>query len=175
MTISTQKRFSQDNKEAFRNPWVIGWIAAIVVVLGVNAAFIVTAIITNPGLVDANYYEKGRDHERNFQSKLEARNRLGWQMKLDIPTEIMAGKNTGYHFSVVDRAGLPITGAVATLIAYRPSDASADLELAMNEITPGIYSVKAALPLKGIWDLTARVQLNGDSLDLVRRVNVAAQ
>ncbi len=175
MTATSPKRLSQDNKQAFRNPWVIGLIAGIVLVVGVNAAFIVTAIMTNPGLVEENYYEKGRDREQNFKSKLDARNRLGWQMKLDMGNDTIVGRPTTYHFSVVDQVGLPVRGATALLKAYRPSDASADFELAMDEIAPGLYVAKAAFPLKGIWELTAQVKQGEDSLELIRRINVLAQ
>lgn len=45
-------RFSQSSNRAFRNPWVLAWIGGFLLVLGVNIAFIVTAIMTNPGLVE---------------------------------------------------------------------------------------------------------------------------
>ena len=171
---NTAKRFSQDNKEALRNPWVIGWIAAIVFVLGVNIAFIITAMLTNPGLVDEDYYEKGRNHEQNFQKKLEARNRLGWQLKLQIPERPVLGREARYYFNAVDRAGLPLTGATATLSAYRPSDANADFSVPMVETSPGVYQAEVAFPLKGAWELTARLQRDEDSLALVRRISVLA-
>ena len=48
---------SQSNNRAFRNPWVIAWIALVVIVLAVNIAMITLAVTTNPGLVDKDYYE----------------------------------------------------------------------------------------------------------------------
>lgn len=167
-------RFSQHSKQAFRNPWVIGWIAAIVLVIGVNVAFIVTAVLTNPGLVEADYYEKGRDHERNFVSKQEQRSRLGWQMKLDAVSTPVVATPVRYTFSVVDNAGLPIDGEKAVINAYRPSDASADFNAQMMEIAPGIYSAEMTFPLKGIWDLTVTLHKGQDSLKKTRRISVQA-
>ena len=57
---------SQDNPKALKNPWVIGWLLLVAVVLAVNIGFISLAFITNPGLVDKNYYEKAEDYEENL-------------------------------------------------------------------------------------------------------------
>jgi len=178
MTETIQKskpRISQHNKEAFRNPWVLGWIAAIVLVLLVNVAFIVTAIVTNPGLVDKDYYEKGRDLEKEFITLQQTRSRLGWQMKLEAVSRPMINQPARYTFSVVDRAGVPVDGDRALVRAYRPSDAASDFEMEMQEIAPGIYSAEITFPLKGIWDLTAILHKGEDALKVSRRISVQAQ
>lgn len=178
MTETIQKRkprISQENKEAFRNPWVLGWIAAIALVLLVNVAFIVTAIVTNPGLVDKDYYEKGRDLEQEFITLRETRNRLGWQMKLEAVRSPVINQPARYTFSVVDKAGVPVDGDRAVVRAYRPSDASSDFETEMQEIAPGIYSTELTFPLKGVWDLTAILHKGEDALRVSRRISVQAQ
>ncbi|MCW8957281.1 MAG: FixH family protein, partial [Gammaproteobacteria bacterium] len=80
------KRISQDNPHAWRNPWVLGWIALVVIVLVVNIAMISLAFITNPGLVTEDYYEKGIDHEENFNKRMAARSALGWSYRTEFPT-----------------------------------------------------------------------------------------
>ena len=172
-TIS-KKGFSQDSKQAFRNPWVIGWLAAILLVIAVNAGFIITAIVTNPGLVEADYYEKGKDHEKNFLAKRAMRNRLGWQMTLETVVKPTIHEPVQISFNIVDRAGVPVRGDSAILSAYRPSDASADFQLEMAEVAPGLYSTEVVFPLKGIWDITATLVKEEDSLKVTRRVSVAA-
>lgn len=170
----SKTRISQSSKEAFRNPWVLGWIAAIVLVLLVNVAFIVTAIVTNPGLVDRDYYEKGRDLEQEFISMRETQTRLGWKMKLEATHKPRINQPARYTFSVVDRAGVPVTGDRSLLRAYRPSDASVDFETEMQQIAPGIYSAEMVFPLKGIWDLTAILHKGDDALRITRRISVQA-
>ena len=160
----TTKRISQDSKEAFRNPWVLGLIGAIVLVFGVNAAFITTAFMTNPGLVDKDYYEKGRDTERNFTKKIAMEKRLGWNFNMAFPEEIILNNDGTFNLSVTDKAGLPVRNAKVTLQAYRPSDAHADFHLDMTEIAQGIYQTKAKFPLKGIWEVTTVVALGEDAL-----------
>ena len=174
MTENKPPRFSQDSKQAFRNPWVLGWIAGILLVLGVNIAFIITAVVTNPGLVDKNYYEKGRAQEQNFIQQQVKRDRLGWQMKLDAVSPPVAGEAVRFTFNIVDTSGVAIDGDQATLYAYRPSDINADFELPMQEIAPGVYSAELTFPLKGIWDLSAVLVKEDDSLKVTRRISVEA-
>ncbi len=165
---------SQDNKQAMRNPWVLGWLALLITVVGVNIAFIVTAFVTSPGLVDEHYYEKGRDHEKNFQQKMEARNRLGWNITLQTPSKILLGEPTTYSVNAVDRLGNPLKGASVSLHAYRPSDASADFTTELVSIADGVFQSKLALPLKGIWDITVSVTQGEETLSTERRVIVQA-
>ena len=167
------KFLSQDNKQAFRNPWVIGWISAILLVIAVNVVFIVTAAITNPGLVEADYYEKGRDHEKNFRSKQAMANELGWQMNLAPANQAIAGEPVTYTFNVVNNAGVPVAADRAVLNAYRPSDVEADFQLDMNRVAAGVYSVETVFPLKGIWDVTATLHQGDKSLDITRRISVS--
>ncbi|WP_457674511.1 FixH family protein [Thiolapillus sp.] len=174
MTETKKPRFSQDSKQAFRNPWVLGWIAGILLVLGVNVAFIITAVVTNPGLVEKDYYEKGRDQEQNFIQQQLTRDRLGWQMKLDAVHKPVMGEPVRYTFNIVDTNGVAIDGDQATLHAYRPSDVNADFDVAMQEIAPGVYSAELTFPLKGVWDLTAVLVKGEDSLKVTRRISVQA-
>lgn len=163
---------SQDSKSAMRNPWVLGWLGLLVTVLGVNVAFIVTAFKTSPGLVEEGYYEKGRDVEKNFQKKIQARNRLGWDIRLQAPEEIILGKSDYYTINVVDSVGMPLRDVKVSLQAYRPSDASADVYTEMQSIATGVYQASLTLPLKGIWDLKVKVNRGEDVLEMARRVTV---
>lgn len=167
------KFLSQDNKQALRNPWVIGWISAILLVIAVNTVFIITAAITNPGLVEEDYYEKGRDHEKNFQRKQAMATELGWQMSLAPANQAIAGEPVTYTFNVVDNAGIPVEANRAVLNAYRPSDVNADFQLDMNRVATGVYSVETVFPLKGIWDVTATLVQGDKSLDITRRISVS--
>lgn len=169
---ATAKRISQDNKEAFRNPWVLGWISAIVLVLSVNVLFISTAFVTSPGLVEKDYYEKGQDHEKNVIKKATAQERTGWMLNPVFPAEILINQTVTYSLNVIDKVGLPLRDAKVTLKAYRPSDASADFQMEMSEVSPGIYQTTAAFSLKGAWELTATVEQGEESLDIIRRIIV---
>lgn len=172
--MSSLINISQDNKSAMRNPWVLGWLGLLVSVVVINVAFIVTAFNTAPGLVEEGYYEKGRDHEKNFQKKIDARQRLKWDMRLQIPETIILGKPVNYTLNIVDRAGVPLRAANVTLHAYRPSDSAADMQGPMENTSAGVYQSRLALPLKGVWDLKVKVNSGEDELELEQRITVSA-
>lgn len=163
---------SQDNKQAMRNPWVLGWLGLLLTVITVNVVFIVTAFSTSPGLVDKDYYEQGRYHDANYQKTLEARSRLGWNITLQTPQTINQGEPANYSVNVVDRVGNPLKEAKVVLLAYRPSDASADIKFELQPIADGVFQSKMVLPLKGIWDINITVTQGEESLSAARRVSV---
>lgn len=166
---------SQDNPKAFRNPWVLGWIALIVVVLAVNIGFISLAFITNPGLVDKDYYEKSQDFEENLVKYRKARDELGWTYQTDFPQNPKVDTRALYRVSMIDKAGLPLTAAKVMVKAYRPSDASADFTAELSEVDAGIYEGYISYPLKGIWDITVDITREEDRFDFTRRASIVAQ
>lgn len=169
--ISSNK-ISQDNPKALKNPWVLGWLGLLLVVLAVNIGFISLAFITNPGLVDKNYYENSQDYEENIVKYREARTALGWTYQADFPQNPVQNKNELYRLSVVDKAGLPLKAATVSVNAYRPSDASADFDIELTEVAPGIYEANITYPLKGIWEITIRIKRDDDVYDFTRRASI---
>lgn len=166
---------SQDNTKALKNPWVLGWLALVAVVLVVNIGFISLAFITNPGLVDKNYYENAQDYEENLVKYRTARNALGWSYQADFPSKPVQNKKELYRLSAVDKVGLPLTAATVTFKAYRPSDASADFETTLTEVGAGMYEGYVTYPLKGIWDLTVNISREQDNFDFTRRASIVTQ
>ena len=163
---------SQNNPRALKNPWVIGWLALVSVVLAVNVGFISLAFITNPGLVDQDYYENAEDYEENLIKYRTARAALGWTYQADFPKMPLINKKEMYRLTVVDKAGLPLTAATITINAYRPSDASADFQILLSEIGAGIYEGYITYPLKGAWEITTSIIRGEDKYDFVRRASI---
>ncbi|MCW9025641.1 MAG: FixH family protein [Gammaproteobacteria bacterium] len=164
---------SQSNKQAMRNPWVLGWLGLLAIVLVVNIGMISTALITSPGLVEQDYYEKGRDHEENFLKKQAARNALGWNFKLDVPAKILLGQSAILRFSVVDKVGVPLDDIKVDVKAYRPSDVTADFNVVMDSFAPGQYQTKVNFMLKGIWELKVKVTQGSETYELYeQRISV---
>ena len=168
----SQPFFSQNNKQALRNPWVIGWLGILLLVVLVNVAFIVTAFMTNPGLVDENYYEKGKDHERTVQTKIANRERLAWDISLKTTDIITANRATTIHVDLKNHEGVLIHADSVIFSAYRPSDVNADFSQPMENLAPGRFVTTTKFPLKGVWDLRATVTSGADSLDITQRINV---
>jgi nitrogen fixation protein FixH len=166
------RKYSQSNTQGKRNPWVIGWFGIIAVFLGANAIFIVLAVVSSPGLVVKDYYEQGRQYEKNAIKLLAMRDKLQWDSKLEIPETITLNTADKYRFSATDARGLPVRDADVRIIAYRPSDAGADFGTALHAIAPGLYEASLSFPLPGIWDLNVKVQHGEDRLELVQRLTV---
>lgn len=169
------KRISQDNPSGWRNPWMLGLIGLIVVVLSVNIGFITLAFVTSPGLVDKNYYEKGQEFEANVLKRIAARNQLGWEYQTDFPQNPLINRGETYRVNLVDKAGVPLDHAIVFIKAYRPSDASADFNVEMSETIPGIYEAQVAYPLKGFWEITVDIQRGEDVYAFTRRVSVVTE
>lgn len=170
--MNISKYLSQSNKQALRNPWVLGWLAMVSIVLAVNIGMITTAVVTNPGLVNEDYYEQGRSYEKNVLKQIAARNALGWQVSLEVPELTPLAAPAPYRFTAVDDRGLPLGGAEVVLMAYRPSDAKADFRVPLLETAPGQYQAQVEFPLKGIWDLIIQVKRGEDHYDMARRISV---
>lgn len=168
-------QISQTSKQALRNPWVLGWLASVFIVLIINTVFISTAIVTSPGLVEENYYEKGQDHERNVQTLLASRSRLGWQVTLEPSASIRQQQSTNLYLTLKDRQGAPLDVERVQLTAYRPSDARADIHQVMENIAPGRYLTAITFPLKGLWELQAQVSQGTDTIETNLRIQVESE
>ena len=163
---------SQDSKQALRNPWVLGWLGFVMIVLAVNIGLILLSRSSNPGLVDKNYYDHGRDFERNVLKNIAARESLGWETRLEIPERIVMAQPTLLRFTVVNNQGLPLSDAEVIVTAYRPADAAADFIVPLHAVASGRYQADISFPLKGTWDLIVKVKRATDSYDLTRRITV---
>lgn len=166
--------YSQSSKEAMKNPWFLSLLGLVAVFLIVNIVFITFAITSNPGLVADDYYEKGREYEKNVVTRLAARNKLNWETKMEIPKQITINKPDVYRFSAVDSRGVPVMDADVKFITYRPSDASADFVKQVEQIAPGLYQTKLVFPLPGIWDINLKVTHDEDVYHQTQRISVLA-
>jgi nitrogen fixation protein FixH len=162
---------SPSRANTWKNPWVLGWIGLIVVVLAVNITMIVLAIATNPGLIRSDYYERGRDVERTILTRLAEGPR--WTMSIDLPADTRAEEATKVRFAVVDQTGQPVQPERVTYYVYRPSDAGRDFSVPMARQAPGIYEAEVSFPLGGIWDTLVSVEHDGKEHSLGQRVSVA--
>jgi nitrogen fixation protein FixH len=131
------------------------------VFLLVNLIFIIFAYVTNPGLVTEDYYDKGQAYEQNILKIRAAQAALRWETKLATPEAIVVNRPDTYRFSAVDHRGIPVMDAEVTMVAYRPSDADADIHLPLRQVAPGQYQAELGLPLPGIWDINITV-IDGD-------------
>ena len=148
---------SQDNKKGLRNPWFLGMIGLMIVVLGVNGTFIGLAMKNRPAVVDREYSTKDRKSDPAALNDLQAHRTLAWKTTIKQPKVIVMNLPTAYEIGVADRAGMPVSGTMEVL-AYRASDARKDFTTAFKETSPGNYQGYINFPLKGYWELRIRSQ-----------------
>src|SRR5574340_421725 len=95
---------SQDSKKGLRNPWFLGMMGLIAVVLGVNGAFIWLAMQNRPALVDREYSTKDRKSDTAALNDLEVHRALAWKTTIKQPKSIVMNSPTAYEIGVDDRA-----------------------------------------------------------------------
>lgn len=152
---------SQESKKAFRNPWALGMIGLILLVLGVNGTFIWYSMHNRSSLVDHEYSTKDRKSDTAELKEIEAHRALAWKTTIKQPDAIVMNSPASYEISVVDRNGVPVSGAME-VEAYRAADASKDFTTAFKEVSPGNYQGNITFPLKGFWELRIRVKRGED-------------
>jgi nitrogen fixation protein FixH len=159
------------NKDtAWRSPWIIGWMALLVVFLIANGIMIYLALDGNPGLVVEDYYERGQDHEKNILKRLA--NDPGWDMQVTIPGDILLARPVLVNFTVHDADGMPVNRNSVTFYVYRPSDARRDFSVPMQRIDDGLYEAKVTFPLPGSWDVLVSIANEGGEINHPHWVNV---
>ena len=152
---------SQNSKNGLRNPWLLGVIALIIIVLGVNGTFIWFATHHRSTLVDKDYDTKDRKTNASLINDLQEQKALSWKTTINQPKHIALNQPTTYMVGVVDAAGAPVSGTLEVQ-AYRAADESRDFSTLFTETSPGNYQGAIAYPLKGFWELRIRIKRGAD-------------
>lgn len=153
---------SQESKKAWRNPWALGMLGLIVLVVSVNGLFIWFSQQHRFSLVDHEYSTKDRKSDTAELKEIEAHHALAWKTSIKSPKDVVVNSPAAYEISVVDRNNVPVSGTME-VEAYRAADASKDFTTAFTEVSPGTYQGKIAFPLKGFWELRIQVK-RGDEV-----------
>jgi nitrogen fixation protein FixH len=152
---------SQEQKSGRKNPWLLGILALVAIVLAVNAGLIWLASHNGSALVDREYKAKNRKTGTDFLSELGSKQALGWKATINRPARVIKDEPTRYELSIVDPDGRPVSGEV-TVEAYRAADASKDFSTRFKEVSVGNYQEFITFPLKGYWELHVRVVRGGE-------------
>lgn len=156
---------------AWKNPFVIGWISILIVVVTVNFFMVSMAIVTAPGLTISDYYEKGKDMGKIIAMR-EHMKQLGWKLNIDLPI-LTQGKDQSFDVTVLDKSGKAMNVDTAILYYYRPSDKNYDGQLTLKPgAGTGVYQGKIKLPLKGKYDLVMEVTKGKEVFNLGRSIMV---
>ena len=146
----------RDWSVAWKNPFVISWFVILIVVVSVNFFMVSMAILTAPGLVIDDFYEKGKNMDQTLAAQ-KRMDEMGWQLDVDLP-ELKEGKIARVTLMVLDKEGKPLNVDTAVLYYYRPSNRNLD---GQQELAPtgalGEFEAEFVLNTKGKWDLIMEV------------------
>jgi len=159
-------------ESAWQNPWVWLLVGIMAVTLLVNGTLITIAFTSPPGLVVADYYDKGKSYLYDQAQDEETAKRLGWDLILDLPKEPAINQAESYLVLAVDSKGQPINGAQAEFAAFRPVENGHDFAVAMRDMGAGYYAADVDFALPGNWDLIVTVKQGEDQLDIAKRIFV---
>ena len=153
---------SEKQEAAWQNPWVWLLVGIMATTLLVNGTLITIAYKSPPGLVVADYYDKGKAYLYNQAREKEETQRLGWDLILDLPKAPAINQSESYLVRAVDSAGQPIIGAQAEFAAFRPVENGHDVVFDMRDMGAGYYAAEVDFNLPGNWDLIVTVRQGED-------------
>lgn len=155
MTSKTQPR-----KRGWWYPYI--FVAAFMVVLGVNGALAYFATSTFTGLSTENAYEKGRLYN---QALAAARHQdaMGWQVDTVTRPQAAGAAKVDIRVTYRDRDGKPVEGMAVRAAMARPTAKGHDHEVTLPAQGNGSYGGTFELPLMGVWDMDVVAYGNGAS------------
>ncbi|HEY0600398.1 FixH family protein [Brevundimonas sp.] len=142
--------------------WHVGAavVAFFVVVIGVDAGFLVMAYRSHPGQVAARPYEAGLIYNAELE-RLRAQEALGWRAGA-------AARAGGLEVVMQDRDGRSLAGLRVVATLQRPATEQGRRDLILEETAPGVYA--AARPLSGTWDVRIAAAGAGERFVAERRL-----
>lgn len=162
---------SQNNKEALKNPWVLGIATALLISMSGTFFLIYIAFKNPPSLVDKNFYESGKNYER-IQKQIDQQKALGWTGLFMLPTERRVNQVQIYEVLIQAKNAVSIKLDSVVMRAYRPSDINADFSVIMVKIKPGVYAAEMSFDLPGTWDLVVEAKQGEKEFVVTKRVSI---
>ena len=163
---------SQHNKEALKNPWVLGMLVFLITFLTANAVFIYLAFKSPPNLVVKDFYERGKAYSA-MEKKIEQEKKLGWSGVIMVPADSRVNQNQTFEVVIQGKNSAGLNLDTVTLHAYRPSDARADFSVEMKKTQTGMYAAELIFGLPGIWDLIVEAKQGEQEFMIAKRISIA--
>jgi nitrogen fixation protein FixH len=130
-----------------RDRWIPWYFVAFFIVLFiVNAVFVYLATSTNPGVIADKAYIEGKDYNQTIAMAARQAS-LGWKAEASL-------KDNEIIFTLSDRNGAPLNGAIVSVRFRRPAESAHDFTLSLMPRGAGRYAAPLAQPVSGIWDAT---------------------
>jgi nitrogen fixation protein FixH len=146
-------------------PWA--FVAFFGVVLAANAALIVIAITTWPGLETPQSYQRGLAHDEALAAAA-AQAALGWKVEFAFE---QTGERTGaLRLDLADRFGNTLQNAEVRAALVRPTHGGFDLVVDVPHDYGGRYLHEVELPFAGQWEARVHVVARDGEYRLRERI-----
>lgn len=152
------------------NLYPLIFVAAMAVVVLVNAGMVTAALTTFSGVAHDNAFGRGLAYNQVL-AEVERQERLGWQATVTLGTARADGVRS-VSVALVDAQGRALSDGVATARFVRPVEKGVPVDAALVETVPGRYEGETALPARGQWDLRIAIVRAGERADLTKRIFV---
>ena len=179
---------SQNNKQGWRNPWVLGLLLVVLSGVLINARMLWNVMHHQTRLLDENYSVKGHNqYDAKWVQQQAERSTLGWQAKLHSPQRlpndslaiesaarfILVANPAQLKFELNDQAGKPVQGGDVLINAQWPGDPKFDTSMTLHESAPGLYEGSMNFPRPGNWDVLIKVTQTERIFEMEQKVFVA--
>ncbi|MFM2397712.1 MAG: hypothetical protein RLZZ144_962 [Pseudomonadota bacterium] len=179
---------SQNNKQGWRNPWVIGLLLVVLSGVLINARMLWNVVHNPTRVLDENYSVKNHDkHDAAWVQQQAERSTLGWQIKLSSPQQLQndalattdaarfyLGSNPAtINLDIKDRDGKQVKDAQVTIVAQWPGDPKFDFSTELKEQSVAGYQGEIQFSRAGNWDLVFKVKRNGSEFEMEQKVFAA--
>jgi nitrogen fixation protein FixH len=148
-------------------PWA--FVGGFLLVVAVNATMVAFAVTSFTGLTTTEPYTKGLRYNDQIR-QAEAQARLGWQLAARL---VKSGARSGeLELKLTDRSGVALAGSHVVAAFARPVEKNRDFAITLESAGNGRYVGRAEFPLAGAWDVTYRIERDGQSLEARDRLQV---
>lgn len=165
MDNTTKKKTSQ------RSIWPYAIIAFFTIVITVNLWFIYTALKSDDGLVDKDYYAKGILYNKTLEDEAT----LGWQISLNsgksFGEALKSEASNDIAVKVLGKDGSPLKDAAVRMVLMRPATDSYDKELSLR-FNGALHRGSLFIPLSGFWDIKVIVEKDDSTVERIFRIKI---
>lgn len=131
--------------------------------------FILISVRNYPGEITKDAYKKGLMYNQAIEIS-EAQDRLGWESEINF---LFSGLEVNTTFTLADKNGKPITGAVTNAWFIRPTHAGSDKEkIPLTPDGKGNYKAKTTLAWHGEWEVHISATYGGQNYQKVKTLNL---
>lgn len=145
-------------------PWL--FVAGMALVVLVNGIMVYIAVSSFTGLQTEDNYKRGLNYNEVLASE-RAEAGLGWTVEIGFAE---TGGRARLSVRAADRDGNPLNDAGVSVRLIRPVQAGHDMDVKLAAAGEGLYAAEIELPLRGQWDILARIRHPSGNYSTAKRI-----